>query len=400
MLLTCHCLNFKLRTNQALVFTSRSDIAGLTKEHYQYDFFQKKLDEIEITDGGLSQEQSYLFHKRQCGDWVLHRCLSCGIDTHAVCTKNRPPKVLVSDMLQTDSLVIERLHQSQDFSQVFGIVMTTPETDIHSGSMPDSSSRNYESLQSQLNNIQQHLSSYLLQEESAMEERIRTYEEEERERFQQLQNKVRNDKKKMVSLLLTAAKSQSEDANVGGKRNQGSGDGRKLDRKSVGISSSAVAVPGSKHLNISRTKSSPVPKIHSISEYQENPDSEGMFMLDDDGGDGQEPFYSSEDEDEDEDDEEEERSTKTRTVAPVKSSIYSSSMPISVPIWNRTGLDDGATDSDKLTPSDPDQIAASMQALAQSITNDERYIFGDRPRPRLNTGDFQRPTLNKDSYNK
>lgn len=80
----------------------------------------------------------------------------------------------------------------------------------------------------------------------------------------------------------------------------------------------------------------------------------------------------------------------------MKTSIYSSSMPISVPIWNRTGLDDGATDGDKLTPSDPDQIAASMQALAQSITNDERYIFGDRPRPRLNTGDFKRPTLNKD----
>ena len=42
------------------------------------------------------------------------------------------------------------------------------------------------------------------------------------------------------------------------------------------------------------------------------------------------------------------------------------------------------------TPADPDQIQASMQALAQSITDDHRYIFGDRPRPRLNTGDFNR----------
>ncbi|XP_033752549.1 uncharacterized protein LOC117336208 isoform X2 [Pecten maximus] len=344
-------------------------------------------------------EQSYLFHKRQLGDWVLHRCLSCGIDTHAVCSTSRPPKVLVSDMLQTDSLVIERLQQSPDFSQVFGIVMTTAESDIHSGSMPDLSSRNYESLQSQLNNIQQHLSSYLLQEEAAMEDRIRTYEEEERERFQRLQNKVRNDKKKMVSLLLTASENQSKDTGVSGKRNQGSGDGRKLDRKSVGSSSSAVAVPGqgSRHLNVNRTKSTPVPKIHSISEYQENPDSEGMFMLDDDGGDGPEAFYSSEDEDEEEE-EEEERPRERRSMTPMKTSIYSSSMPISVPIWNRTGLDDGVTDSDKLTPSDPDQIAASMQALAQSITNDERYIFGDRPRPRLNTGDFKRPNLNAKSY--
>lgn len=54
----------------------------------------------------------------------------------------------------------------------------------------------------------------------------------------------------------------------------------------------------------------------------------------------------------------------------------------------------------QLTPSDPDQIAASMQALAQSITTDERYIFGERPRPRLNTGDSQRPTLNKERFQK
>ncbi|OWF51480.1 uncharacterized protein LOC110449090 [Mizuhopecten yessoensis] len=400
MLLTCHCLNFKLRTSQGINFTCRSDIAGLPNEYGQCDFFQKKLDEIEITDGSLSQEQSYLFHKRQLGDWVLHRCLCCGIDTHAVCTKGRPPKVLVSDMLQTDSLVIERLHQSPDFSQVFGIVMTTPESDIHSGSMPDSSSRNYESLQSQLNNIQQHLSSYLLQEEAAMEERIRTYEEEERERFQRLQNKVRNDKKKMVSLLLTASESQSKDAGVGGKRNQGSGDGRKVDRKPVGSSSSAMTVPGhsSKHLNISRTKSNPAPKIHSISEYQENPDSEAMFMLDDAGDGGPEAFYSSEDEDEEEEEDTDSTSERNRTMASMKSSIYSSSMPISVPIWNRTGLDDGV--GDKLTPSDPDQIAASMQALAQSITSDERYIFGDRPRPRLNTGDFKRPVFDADRYKK
>lgn len=41
----------------------------------------------------------------------------------------------------------------------------------------------------------------------------------------------------------------------------------------------------------------------------------------------------------------------------------------------------------QVTPADPDQMAANMQALAQSITDTGRYIFGERPRPRLNTGD-------------
>lgn len=396
MLLTCHCLNFKLQTSQELIFTSRSltDITGLPKD-CQCEFFQKNLDELELRDhGSLSQEHSYLFHKQQVGDWVLYRCLNCGIDTHAVST-SRQPKVLVSDLLQTDSLVIERLHKSPDYSQVFGIVMTTPETDLHSGSMPDSSSRNYESLQSQLNNIQQHLSSFLLQEEATMEEKIRTYEEEERQRFQILQNRVRSDKKKMISLLLTAA----EDVGVGSSQtgSEGSGDVRGLDRKSKDGSphDRSVTAHGSKQ-TATRTKSTPVPKIRSISEYQENPDSEAMFMLDDDDdNDDPEPFYSSDEEDETEDD-----SPVVSRTSPMKHSIYSSSMPISVPIWNKSGVYAAALDAEKLTPSDPDQIAASMQALAQSITTDERYIFGERPRPRLNTGDSQRPTLNKERFQK
>ena len=39
-------------------------------------------------------------------------------------------------------------------------------------------------------------------------------------------------------------------------------------------------------------------------------------------------------------------------------------------------------------PLDPAQIASNMQALAESIPDENRYIFGERPRPRLNTNNF------------
>ena len=35
-----------------------------------------------------------------------------------------------------------------------------------------------------------------------------------------------------------------------------------------------------------------------------------------------------------------------------------------------------------------DDIPRQMQALSESIQERDRYIFGDRPRQRVNTGDF------------
>ncbi|XP_072348470.1 proline-rich AKT1 substrate 1 isoform X1 [Scyliorhinus torazame] len=73
---------------------------------------------------------------------------------------------------------------------------------------------------------------------------------------------------------------------------------------------------------------------------------------------------------------------------------YAKSLPVSVPIWGFKDLKpkklaDG--DYEERFPSpDLDKIAASMKALAMSVT-DGTEMFGDLPRPRLNTGDFQKP---------
>lgn len=67
---------------------------------------------------------------------------------------------------------------------------------------------------------------------------------------------------------------------------------------------------------------------------------------------------------------------------------------MSVPIWGFKDLKpkkfhDG--DNEERLPSpDLDKIAASMKALTMSVT-DGTEMFGDLPRPRLNTGDFQKP---------
>lgn len=153
--------------------------------------------------------------------------------------------------------------------------------------------------------------------------------------------------------------------------------------------SSPLTSKSSKKTPLTRVKSSPNKRLHSVDEYEQAPESE-MFLLEDSSPSHDEPFYSSEEEEEEED------TSRRSSTTPMKSGRfqkkplqYSSSVPIMVPRWGVSGNKDSGDESDEdPTPSDPSEMAASMQALARSITNDERMIFGDRPRPRLNTGDF------------
>ncbi|KAG2455841.1 uncharacterized protein akt1s1 [Polypterus senegalus] len=72
------------------------------------------------------------------------------------------------------------------------------------------------------------------------------------------------------------------------------------------------------------------------------------------------------------------------------------SLPVTVPMWgfhNGKGGQNHHGEShsgERVVCPDLEKIAASMRALAMSVT-DGTEMFGDLPRPRLNTGDFQKP---------
>ncbi|XP_005991035.1 proline-rich AKT1 substrate 1 [Latimeria chalumnae] len=126
-------------------------------------------------------------------------------------------------------------------------------------------------------------------------------------------------------------------------------------------------------------------------------DMAGMFAMDEDSPSQDcEPFFESDAEESTDDGSlSEDIPARTRPFPQRTYQQYAKSLPVSVPIWSfkehkpSKHLDEG--DHEERLPSpDLEKIAASMKALVMNVS-DGTEMFGDLPRPRLNTGDFQKP---------
>ncbi|CAH1785407.1 unnamed protein product [Owenia fusiformis] len=399
--LTCACLNIKIHIKQAEsqpLDLNNFDADAHLKAH---DFFKEDVCQAILDLAGITQEHGFLVKTEECGDWRVSSCSNCDMFTHAVQARVRSGIVLVNNALKSDPAIIERLMTSSDYSPLYKIVLQkrTEEDTQPIRSIPLSDSR-YESLQHSLTTIQHVLNTYLIQEETAMEDRIRHFEEEQRAVYNTLKSRAKQEKNTMARLALAnqditiqttlshamsdlmspandrfGVKSPEKDSNQSSP-NTGSFKG----------SISSPAFPGRLANYGARS--------HEATSFLANkptasPDADAVFALE---GFEDEIYAFDGSDDNDTDDNSsltDSYSDEPRVNQPGHVN-FSTSVPISVPTdWAMLRK---ARNSTTEYPDEevPEDMAASIKAMARSVHESSTEMFGDLPKRHIRTRDIVR----------
>ncbi|KAI0228905.1 hypothetical protein LSAT2_020688 [Lamellibrachia satsuma] len=419
--LSCGCLNVKIHTQTGDLIPVNLSQLGL-RSTLTEGFFALELCQVQLSLEGIQIEHDCLVEMTECCGWDINYCVNCHTWTHA--SRPRSSRILVNSKLQSNPAVIERMKASPEFSQLYHVILRGEISSSHAMTVGVESGK-YESLQKTLAAIQQKLNTFISVEEAATEKRIRQYEREQRVGLAELQSKARREKNELITTLLEAADrgpvSVSGVTTIGDtavglqEAPEGEPTGSRVCESSLtdnltetNITDVMDNFPLMEDTNgrdlsddldeMSRTS---LKKKHLSSSSDDNPASKHRFhrgindqqvtsqdadgLLEFDlafGDDSTQPFYESDD-DLGDTDEKEEKGRADRT----QDYTYSTSVPISVPLWGRRNI---ALEEDDDAPLDPESMAASIRALAKSVHGGTSDLFGDLPRPprQLNMADF------------
>lgn len=442
--LTCDCLNIQIHTKSELIpFDSTAIIEKLCKGECCKEFFSQHLSEVLLNLEGVFVAYPSLLRTHPCGSWCVHKCGNCNAFTHATSTLIPDDcRILVqSGLISDDDAAFEALLSSDDYSPAYKIVLkSSPETFATSLSIDQVSP----DVRKQLETIQTQLNSFLVTEESQMEERIRSYEKSERDAYARLQSKARSDKNLMLSRLLNAVYQtvseslsdamvespigslvehmhmmQAERADAHADRHAADESSQPLDesdhdnpdtfdedvvfplpRLPVGRNSS---VTGKRSL----TSAADIVPAAVSRDFRVGLSEQIDDVFQFDPGfqeDSNTPFSESDDDVNDTDDTPDSSlvddgihrsshssgSSRGGTGGPVGAAPgagFSTSVPIDVPAWMRFSATHSQhmqfDDEDDLdsAPRDPARMAASIQAMARSVHGQTSEIFGELPKP-------------------
>ncbi|CAG5121931.1 unnamed protein product [Candidula unifasciata] len=367
---TCCCLNICIFADK-IDGKSESDI-------FKACPLGSSCEAVELIDQGFQFVHKCLVQRLKDGDWTVYVCIVCGMRTHAVNVHVK--LVAVSSAMKRGREVIEQMKNNPDYSQVFGLLLSPLDSRLKDigGFLP----QGYEALQKQLGDLQDVLSRYLKQEEEAMESRIRNYEEEQRNNFMKLKEMAQKEKAKLISVLFH----NSDGTRTIPTQDRGS---TRLhapvshSKSTSDYESGKSNFVGNGRKNMKMRDSSP--DVFAMDELELEEADEGTLgaayarrsartiqTWSSLGGSEQKTW------------------TQRMKLAQWQddTSLMSTSVPISMPAHARSvrvksHLDDSFEESAEF-----DDIPRNMQALSESIQERDRYIFGDRPRQRVHTGDF------------
>lgn len=407
--LTCECLNINIHTKGNDLRPLDPTLLGLSIDQLRAPFFERDIAEVQLDLGGVTEEQSYLVHKSTVSDWCIRTCINCSTPAYAIHAVKGLERVLVNTSLTSDEKRQERIQSSQAFSSLYKVVLTDNADKSNSSSLVHPMTGNQEVIRKTVAQLQDHLNKYISREKLAMEERIRRYSEEQKAAFSQLQKRAYQDKNIMVGVILSAEEKSLEDSlsdamldstltppttpitrpgTVQSRLAASDKLASSVPTSRAPIRSFAPSMPKGRPIPQQARRMQPsnvarsVPAHHGHRDVtRTSSDADTMFDLEGFTQD-EEPFFESDESSTDD------NSLNEENLAPPVTRVhheYATSVPISMPMWKKemqSYEEDGA--EEKVPMPEPDRMVASMRALSFSV-NDGTEMFGDLPRPRLNT---------------
>jgi len=246
-----------------------------------------------------------------------------------------------------------------------------------------------------LSEIQQQLNKFLIDEEAAMENRIREYEASQRAAYAELQSKARRDKNAMMSLVLATEQTRISTAHSGPPspiKTTKSKVNPLLATVPPSASAGRVVAPkvvmsGKKKLSSSSSnEDTRARKYPSFDQRLSTSPTNADGVFDFEPGfqeDNNRPFYESDDDEQADTDDSSVSEDAVYSKRP-KSFDYSASVPVSVPMWkmaaaSKKSFEEEEDEEEFEAPLDPDSMAASIKALARSVHADGTEMFGELP---------------------
>lgn len=394
-------MNIRIHVRDKQLEEINLDSLQLTEEEKSDEFFSQPLAEVILDVAGVSRELSYLCKERSIGRWHATTCVNCQMHSYAEdASQQGTGRIYVNasllDQTQQDEI---RQHLSPAFKILLknesqSVPKTLPQVQ---GSSPI--------LDNALPTINRCLTGYLHAEETNMEQRIRQFKENEMQRFADLQTRTARDKTTLLCRLLEVTKEMTQlDA----------GDSKRVHLTELSEQSSlptdeAAAMPRQQPetVTVKASKSRPVER-RPVQQPSKDIETHDVFTLDlaETAEEDDRLFYESDDEDDGDisnDDSSSGHGTDQEAVGTVavpqrlrKPQQVAHSMPMKMPTWHPQPVNIAAnTEGNVAALENPEDVGASIMALAQSVRMEPRDVFGELPRPRLPSYTGSRPNVKK-----
>ncbi|KAB0798670.1 hypothetical protein PPYR_09663 [Photinus pyralis] len=379
---SCNCLNVIVESETNDFQHANLDHLNLSEEEKQDLFFKQDVRQVDKLRR-INKEHSGLVASRNVGNWIVHQCLNCDVQTHAIHRDRGAACVLISTKL-LNSALITTVRNSELYSNVFHILISPEKEnnfDEHHDRLPPD-------VELALSGLKQRVTEFISSEATATEDRIRVYTEQQYAALDKFRERAQMEHK-ILSRVIMEKRYQpmnlSENFIIPSSPNSRLSD-------TVPVLNANINSPSdnakTKLITKMKTNSNRITarQMSTPVGYGKSIDSEGLFQLEE----MEDPYpYTVIENDSDNDVD----SSKTDGAQIPRSKnqqcSIAKSLPVTIPtfmsqIRNRI-VEEEHDDEYVLQDNEdhPSDIAASIKALAKSVHGDT--VFGDLPRPRFST---------------